>query len=337
MHILLESRTFARQFNVQLTYILFIMANKITLTALFAFSTLIIAVAQKAKPNSLARYIAPSVIVGSQIHLICPYDTQTLEFSDGNDESGNVSSSTIDSLAPFLRIAECTPQTIRIEWHLPIDGNSSSSTFTLRKNNAVIYTAVNTAQTSALNIPTPSLSQGDALQINVQRGTLHYQFNAVFVTSLLTPFLASGNAPMPMATVEIVHPRRVHTMMRDTPNNVAGQCLYVHDAENVTAAYYRTTDVLSVLNSSTIDLTDSLYNAAIAGKTAYITHDYSVGNCDNDNSSQPSIKVADVYPNPSEESFHIQYDAKMPSDVKVTVSDLQGREVFSYQGNSQAE
>jgi hypothetical protein len=313
------------------------MTNKIYFFFAYALLATTAVIAQKNVSNTTTRYVQPSVIIGGQVHVICPVNVYT----GGDDDSGNNNtqvSSTIDSIAPYLRIAECTPQTLRIDWHVPANSNAANNVLEFRKNNNIVYTATYSAGTTTAAIPITLLSQGDALQITLQHGLQQYLLNCVFVTNLNTTYLVGGNAPMPMATVETVHPRRPRSAMRGATNSVIGQCLYVHDAENTTAAFYRTADVAML--SGVTNLTDSIFSAEIAGKTAYITYDQNFGTCynaDNGDNMRSVVNIVQVYPNPSEEAFHIQYTNTTTSTLKISVSDLQGREVYSYEKNGDTE
>ncbi len=306
------------------------MKNPILFLLFWATTTTIFAQSanKKNRPtteNNTMRYVEQA---GSSVGFVSQDNTIDPVSDEGGTDANT--SSVVDSILPFLRITECNEQLLRYEWHLPAMPNNNNGLFIIRKNNVTISNYPVTPQMTSIGIPLTGLQNGDVIEAVLQRG-LSLHLRAQFVTSLQNVSI-TGNAPMPMATVEIVHARRTRVQQRAIASNLSGQCLYVNDGEVTNAAYYRTADVASGLAGVT-DLTDSIFSGIIANKTAYITYNYNYGSCNNNNdgSMHAENAVGLVYPNPSEEAFNIQYSADEPANVSVSVMDMQGREVFAAQ------
>ena len=246
----------------------------------------------------------------------------------------------LDTVIPFLRIAACTPQQLRYEWHFRASTTTNLVVFTLQKNNIVIFSAYCAPQTPFIEVPAVTLNNGDVLQARVEQGSVAYTAKATFVANLNTVYAASvlgANTPKPMATVETVHPRRPRKQQRLEPTTLGLQCLYTHDGSVSSAEFYQTSHIAGSLTNITV-LTDSIFAAAIAGKVAYITYNYSYGECqlNDDNAMLKAPSLADVYPNPSEETIRFRYETKQNTPVKLLILDVQGREVYRFEQLNQA-
>ena len=275
--------------------------------------------------NDAARYVSPEYI-GPALN------SALIDGSVSASGEGSANATALDTITPFLRISEFTEDSVHYAWHLPNIAITANTSFILRKNNVIVYTATLTPQTvlpvTKLSIPLSGIHANDVLRATIRRGGVQKELKAMYILSLNASSLSSGNSPLPMATVETVHPRR--RSVRVTGSNVVGQCFYMHDGENNSAAYYRSNDVLPAIDAATM-LTDSTFGAAISSKMAYITLDYNYGNCNSDsNNMRAETVIGQVFPNPTEDAFTLQYTVDYTNDVSVKIVDMQGQELYNY-------